>query len=142
MKFLEAGGNCRRGILATMALLLALPPAAAAAQSPGQSPGDSRESAITDRVLDQYRDLLAQETLAFTISQAVDVASDLHPEVRLNRERLAEFPSLVRRRVRPTCPSSTSTCNSPRPATRDSGTVPSFPGSSTIPAPRPSGTAA
>ena len=104
MKSLEARGNPRRGTLAAMALLLALLPVAAAAQSPGQSPGDSRESAITDRVLDQYRDLLEQEILAFTISQAVDVASALHPEVRLNRERLAEFPSLVREARSPYLP--------------------------------------
>ena len=100
MKSLEARGNPRRGTLATMVLLLALLPVAAAAQSPG----DSRESAITDRVLDQYRDLLEQEILAFTISQAVDVASALHPEVRLNRERLAEFPSLVREARSPYLP--------------------------------------
>lgn len=49
-----------------------------------------------DRVLDQYRDLLEQETLAFTIAQAVEVASVLHPEIRRHRERLAEYPSLVR----------------------------------------------
>ena len=104
MKSLEARGNPRRGTLAAMALLLALLPVAAAAQSPGQSPGDSRESAITDRVLDQYRDLLEQEILAFTIFQAVDVASALHPEVRLNRERLAEFPSLVREARSPYLP--------------------------------------
>ena len=104
MKSLEARGNPRRGTLAAMTLLLALMPVAAAAQSPGQSPGDSRESAITDRVLDQYRDLLEQEILAFTIFQAVDVASALHPEVRLNRERLAEFPSLVREARSPYLP--------------------------------------
>lgn len=49
-----------------------------------------------DRVLDQYRGLLEQETLAFTIEQAVEVASVLHPEIRRRRERLAEYPSLVR----------------------------------------------
>lgn len=49
-----------------------------------------------DRILDQYRDLLEQETLAFTIAQAVEVASVLHPEIRRRRERLAEYPSLVR----------------------------------------------
>ena len=100
MKSLEARGKPRRGTFATMALLLALLPVATAAQSPG----DLRESAIAERVLDRYRDLLEQETLAFTISQAVDVASELHPEVRLNRERLAEFPSLVREARSPYLP--------------------------------------
>lgn len=99
MKSLDARGN-RRWKLCAAATLLALLPVAAFAQSAGEQ----RESAITDRVLDQYRDLLAQETLAFTISQAVDVASELHPEVRLNRERLAEFPSLVREARSPYLP--------------------------------------
>ena len=44
-----------------------------------------------DRILDQYRDLIAQETLAFTIAQAVAVTTELHPEVRRNRERLSEY---------------------------------------------------
>ncbi len=100
MRLLEARGISRRQLRATVlvagVVLLALVRVAAAAQGPGQGSAELREGAITDRVLDQYRDLLAQETLAFTISQAVDVASELHPEVRLNRERLAEFPSLVR----------------------------------------------
>ena len=99
MKSLDARGN-RRWKLCGVAALLALLPVAAAAQSAGEQ----RESAITDRVLDQYRDLLDQETLAFTISQAVDVASELHPEVRLTRERLAEFPSLVREARSPYLP--------------------------------------
>ena len=34
----------------------------------------------------------------------MDVASELHPEVRLNRERLAEFPSLVREARSPYLP--------------------------------------
>ena len=82
------------------ALLMGLLPLAAAAQSAGEL----RESAITDRVLEQYRDLLEQETLAFTIAQAVEVASELHPEVRLTRERLTEFPSLVREARSPYLP--------------------------------------
>ena len=100
MKSLDARGSRRWQLTGVTALLLALLPVAAVAQSAGEQ----RESAITDRVLDQYRDLLAQETLAFTISQAVDVASELHPEVRLNRERLAEFPSLVREARSPYLP--------------------------------------
>ncbi len=99
MKSLDVRRN-RRWKLCGAATLLALLPVAAVAQSAGEQ----RESAVTDRVLDQYRDLLAQETLAFTISQAVDVASELHPEVRLNRERLAEFPSLVREARSPYLP--------------------------------------
>ena len=99
MKSLDARRN-RRWKLCGAATLLALLPVAAVAQNAGEQ----RESAITDGVLDQYRDLLAQETLAFTISQAVDVASELHPEVRLNRERLAEFPSLVREARSPYLP--------------------------------------
>lgn len=54
-----------------------------------------RSEAPPERTLDQYRDLLEQETLAFTIAQAVEVATVLHPEVRRRRERLGEFPSLV-----------------------------------------------
>ena len=54
-----------------------------------------RSEAPPERTLDQYRDLLEQETLAFTIAQAVEVATVLHPEVRRRRERLEEFPSLV-----------------------------------------------
>ena len=104
MKPLDARGNPRRGVLAAVALLVGLLPAAAAAQTGGQSAGELREGAITDRVLDQYRDLLEQETLAFTIAQAVEVASELHPEVRLQRERLAEFPSLVREARSPYLP--------------------------------------
>ena len=100
MKPLEPRGACRKGKGVAIALLLALLPAAATAQRAGEL----RESAITDQVLDQYRDLLDQETLAFTISQAVDVASELHPEVRLNRERLAEFPMLVREARSPYLP--------------------------------------
>ena len=100
MKSLDAHGKRWWELCAAVALFLALVPLAAAAQSAGEA----RESAITDRVLDQYRDLLAQETLAFTIAQAVDVASELHPEVRLNRERLAEFPSLVREARSPYLP--------------------------------------
>ena len=100
MKSLDARGSRRWRLAGVTTLLLALLPVSAAAQSAG----DQRESAITDRVLDQYRDLLAQETLAFTIAQAVDVASELHPEVRLNRERLAEFPSLVREARSPYLP--------------------------------------
>ena len=98
MKPLEPRDSGRRA--AAVAVVLALLPAAASAQSPGEL----RESAVTDRVLDQYRDLLAQETLAFTIAQAVDVASELHPDVRLNRERLAEFPILVREARAPYLP--------------------------------------
>lgn len=49
-----------------------------------------------ERIFDRYRDLLDQETLAFTIAQAVEVATVLHPEVRRRREALAEYPSLVR----------------------------------------------
>lgn len=49
-----------------------------------------------ERIFDRYRDLLEQETLAFTIAQAVEVATVLHPEVRRRREALAEYPSLVR----------------------------------------------
>ena len=90
MKPLEAGVSGRRRL--ALVLLVMLLPAAASAQSTGEQ----RENAIADRVLEQYRDLLAQETLAFTISQAVEVASQLHPDVRLSRERLAEFPMLVR----------------------------------------------
>ena len=100
MKSLEPRGACRWGRNGLVALLLGLLPAAAVAQSGGEL----RESAITDQVLDQYRDLLSQETLAFTISQAVDVASELHPEVRLNRERLAEFPMLIREARAPYLP--------------------------------------
>lgn len=100
MKSLDAQGKPRWKPWFVTALLLALAPAAAAAQSAGEA----RESAITDRVLDQYRDLLEQETLAFTIVQAVEVASELHPEVRLHRERLAEFPSLVREARAPYLP--------------------------------------
>ena len=55
-----------------------------------------RSELPADRILDRYRDLLEQETLAFTIAQAVEVASMLHPEIRRHRERLAEYPSLVR----------------------------------------------
>lgn len=55
-----------------------------------------RSELPADRILDRYRDLLEQETLAFTIAQAVEVASVLHPEIRRHRERLAEYPSLVR----------------------------------------------
>lgn len=100
MNSLDARGSRRRQALGVAALLLALAPVAAAAQTAGEQ----RESAITDRVLNQYRDLLDQETLAFTISQAVDVASELHPEVRRTRERLAEFPSLVREARSPYLP--------------------------------------
>ncbi len=100
MKSLDARGSRRWNVCGVTTLLLALAPVAAAAQSAGEQ----RESAITDRVLNQYRDLLEQETLAFTISQAVDVASELHPEVRLTRERLAEFPSLVREARSPYLP--------------------------------------
>ena len=99
MKSLDARRNSRWKLCGAATLLALLPVAAVA-----QNAGEQRESAITDGVLDQYRDLLAQETLAFTISQAVDVASELHPEVRLNRERLAEFPSLVREARSPYLP--------------------------------------
>ena len=100
MKSLDARGGRRWKRWVVTALLLALAPAAAVAQGAGEQ----RESAITDRVLSQYQDLLAQETLAFTIAQAVEVATELHPEVRLTRERLAEFPSLVREARSPYLP--------------------------------------
>lgn len=100
MQPLESAGARWMRRAAVPMLLMALLPGAAAAQSPSEL----RESAITDRVLEQYRDLLAQETLAFTISQAVEVASELHPDVRLSRERLAEFPMLVREARSPYLP--------------------------------------
>ncbi len=62
------------------ALLLAGPAFAGPAQ---EHPGAS--------VLEQYRSLIEQETLRFTITQAVDVAVELHPEVRATRERFVEF---------------------------------------------------
>ncbi len=55
-----------------------------------------RSDTLPEQTLDQYRDLLDRETLAFTIAQAVEVATVLHPEVRRRREQLAEYPSLVR----------------------------------------------
>ena len=54
--------------------------------------------------LDQYRDLIAQETLAFTIAQAVAVTTELHPEVRRNRERLSEYGVLLREAHAPYLP--------------------------------------
>ena len=57
-----------------------------------------------DRILDQYRDLIAQETLAFTIAQAVAVTTELHPEVRRNRERLSEYGVLLREARAPYLP--------------------------------------
>ena len=107
---------CRRllapvaaGFLTALALAAFFPVLAAANGQENQiqgspTPGEVREARVTDQVLDQYRDLLAQEVLAFTISQAADVASELHPEVRLTRERLAEFPSLVREARAPYLP--------------------------------------
>ncbi len=77
---------------AVFGLLLGVSPSAAAAQALERSPA----SASADEVLDRYRGLIEQETLAFTISQAVEVATALHPEVRRNQEKLAEFPMLVR----------------------------------------------
>ena len=100
MKSLDARGGRRWKAWGVTTLLIALAPVAAVAQTAGEQ----RETAIADRVLDQYRDLLAQETLAFTIAQAVEVASELHPEVRLQRERLGEFPSLVREARSPYLP--------------------------------------
>lgn len=70
---------------------LGAPPAVAAAQGPTGPP-----PALTEQVLGQYRDLIAQETLPFTIAQAVEVAQVLHPDVRRSAERLDEFPFLVR----------------------------------------------
>ena len=65
--------------------------AAAASQGPVGPP-----PALTEQVLDQYRDLIARETLPFTIAQAVEVAQVLHPDVRRSTERLDEFPFLLR----------------------------------------------
>ena len=56
----------------------------------GQSPGGPAED-----VLEQYRALIERETLSFTIAQAVDVAIELHPQVRANRERFVELDATV-----------------------------------------------
>ena len=77
----------RTGVV--LAVLLGALPGAAAGQTPGPPE-------LTDQVLGRYRELIEQETLAFTISQAVEVATGLHPEVRRNRERLAEVPFQLR----------------------------------------------
>lgn len=76
-------GRRRRGV--ALAFLIGALPAAVSGQ-PAGSPD------LTDQVLGRYRELIEQETLAFTISQAVEVATELHPEVRRSRERLAEVP--------------------------------------------------
>ncbi len=56
----------------------------------GQTPEDPAAA-----VLEQYRDLIEQETLSFTIAQAADAAVELHPEVRANRERFVELDSMM-----------------------------------------------
>ena len=56
------------------------------------------------QVLDRYRSLIEQETLSFTLDQAVEVATVLHPEVRRRQERLGEFPMLVREARAPYLP--------------------------------------
>ena len=74
-------------------------PATRPAQPPAPADFDfahKRSDTPPEQTLDQYRDLLDRETLAFTIAQAVEVATVLHPEVRRRREQLAEYPSLVR----------------------------------------------
>lgn len=83
--------------LAGAALLLALAaPRAVGAQGP--------EALSPQSILDQYRDLIAQENLAFTIAQAVEAAQVLHPDARAGVERLEEFPYLVREARAPYLP--------------------------------------
>lgn len=103
------GGRCAPGLAAALLLSAAGALASGAANSgavgergqPARQPAadfdfaHKRSEAPPERTLDQYRDLLEQETLAFTIAQAVEVATVLHPEVRRRRERIREFPSLV-----------------------------------------------
>ena len=105
------GGRGAPGLAAAALLLSAAGAFASGAANPGAAGERSqparqpvaadfdfahkRSEAPPERTLDQYRDLLEQETLAFTIAQAVEVATVLHPEVRRRRERLGEFPSLV-----------------------------------------------
>ncbi len=89
-------GRPRSGLLLALAL-------AAAALIP-TSVGAQTGATLTNEVLDQYRDLIGQETLPFTIAQAVEVAQLLHPNVRRSAERLEEFPHLVREARAPYLP--------------------------------------
>ncbi len=53
--------------------------------------GGQQAAGPAESVLAQYGALLEQETLSFTLDQAVAVAVELHPEVRSQRERFAEL---------------------------------------------------
>ncbi len=91
---------CRRSLaLGSLGALLVVPLAASA-----QPPAVPTVGVPADQVLDRYRDLIEQETLAFTIAQAVEVATLLHPEVRRLNEQLAETPVLRRAAMAPYLP--------------------------------------
>ncbi len=89
----------RRGVLA--GLLMVLAAGGASAQAPA---AHLPATGGADDVLARYRALLDQDVLRFTLAQAVEVATLLHPEVRLWQERLDEFPHALREARAPYLP--------------------------------------